>query len=127
MKTKRTLFQGVMLGAAALAMGILDDTKAYAQPGTELWVRHYSDATPSTSDALSVAVDADGNVIVAGNIFGRTRDVNWLILKYSNAGVPLWTNYYNGPGNDDDAAIAVARRGAAGLSRPAHNWSGHRR
>jgi len=107
-KAIRKLFRTWFLCAAALAMGILDDTKAYAQPGTELWVRRYSDAAPSTSHARSVVVDADGNVIVAGNIFGRTRDADWLILKYSNAGVPLWTNYYDGPGDAADEVNAVA-------------------
>jgi hypothetical protein len=29
-------------------------------------------------------------------------------IKYSSAGVPLWTNRYNGPGNSTDAAAAVA-------------------
>ena len=29
-------------------------------------------------------------------------------IKYSGAGVPVWTNRYNGPGNGHDIAYAVA-------------------
>src|SRR5207249_4336255 len=29
-------------------------------------------------------------------------------IKYSSAGVPLWTNRYSGPGRFDDGAYAVA-------------------
>ena len=30
------------------------------------------------------------------------------MIKYSSAGLPLWTNRYNGPGNSYDGATAVA-------------------
>jgi len=33
---------------------------------------------------------------------------DYATIKYSSAGVPLWTNIYNGPGNSVDIAQAVA-------------------
>jgi hypothetical protein len=30
------------------------------------------------------------------------------MIKYSSAGLPLWTNRYNGPGNTDDYATTMA-------------------
>ena len=38
--------------------------------------------------------------------FGTNHD--YLTIKYSNTGVALWTNRYNGPGNGADGAHAVA-------------------
>ena len=31
-----------------------------------------------------------------------------MLRLYSSVGVPLWTNSYNGPGDDEDAATAIA-------------------
>jgi hypothetical protein len=31
-----------------------------------------------------------------------------LTIKYSSAGVPLWTNRYNGPGNGNETAVGLA-------------------
>ena len=46
-----------------------------------------------------------GNVIVTGDSYRDfvTRDI--AIIAYSNAGVPLWTNRYNGPANGDDVPL----------------------
>src|SRR6185369_8985261 len=101
-------FQRWALCATALALGILDDTTLHAQPGSLLWLQRYSDETHSKSDARSIAIDADGNVIVAGVIYSASAYSDWLVVKYSNAGLLLWTNRYNGPGDANDQANAVA-------------------
>ena len=46
-----------------------------------------------------------GNVIVTGDSYRDfvTRDI--ATIAYSNAGVPLWTNRYNGPANGDDVPL----------------------
>ena len=45
------------------------------------------------------------NVIVTGDSYRDfvTRDI--ATIAYSNAGVPLWTNRYNGPANGDDVPL----------------------
>ena len=60
----------------------------------------------------AVAVDGNGNVIVTGYSTGIGSDFDYATIKYSSAGVPLWTNRYNGPGNGDDYAFAVAVDGS---------------
>src|SRR5689334_18864521 len=71
----------------------------YSGSGTALWTNRYNGPANSTDSLLSVIVDGAGNVIVTGSsesgaAFG-TED--YLTIKYSVTGVPLWTNRYNGP------------------------------
>jgi hypothetical protein len=49
-----------------------------------------------------LVLDGDGNVIVTGG------NEDYATLKYSNAGVPLWTNCYLRPGNYGSIAKDVA-------------------
>ena len=93
-----------LLCAAALAIGILGDTQAQAQPAVEAWVRSYSGQAESDDQAQKVVLDSSGNVIVAGSSDAGVNGSDWLIIKYSSAGVPLWTNRYNGPDNGVDGA-----------------------
>src|SRR6185436_7320542 len=68
-----------------------------AQNDKQVWVQRFGSATPS-----AVAVDSSGNIIVTG---GGT---DYATIKYSPFGVPLWTNYYDGPTHFGDRATAVA-------------------
>jgi hypothetical protein len=81
--------------------------------------RHGSESEAGTEDyANNVVTDAAGNVIVAGPTGNQTGGgSDMLIIKYSGAGVPLWTNRYNGPGNGDDwpqtkSSLAIGSDGA---------------
>ena len=83
---------------------------ALGQSAAEAWARRYSSPETNSHDsALAIAVDSDGNAIVAGSTdVGATGMPDMLIIKYSGAGEALWTNRYNGPGNSTDIATAVA-------------------
>jgi hypothetical protein len=50
-----------------------------------------------------VAVDGSGNVFVTGQSAGSGSGDDYATIKYSGAGVPLWTNRYNGPANGNDS------------------------
>jgi hypothetical protein len=58
-------------------------------------------------------VDFAGNVIVAGQTDEGLTGKDILVIKYSGAGIPLWTHRYDGPANGDDqpSAVAVDRSG----------------
>jgi uncharacterized delta-60 repeat protein len=83
-------------------------TLKYSSAGLPLWTNRYAGPTNSDDYANAVAVDATGNVFVAGSTPGANDYFDYLTLAYSSAGAPLWTNLYNGPGNGSDGAQAVA-------------------
>ena len=87
-------------------------TIAYSGIGTLLWEKHYG-LLPYAGNTL--ALDQSGNVFVTGLTRGTgSGDPNYayLILAYSSAGVPLWTNSYSGPQSQAAPAdIAVDRSG----------------
>src|SRR5262249_32778838 len=60
---------------------------------------------------LAVATDASGGVLVTGYSTGNGTGKDYATIKYSSAGIPLWTNYFNGSGNGDDSGYAMATDG----------------
>jgi hypothetical protein len=87
-----------------------------------LWTNHYNG--PETrfgyNDAgRAVAVDSSGNVIVTGLSYATVpiNTFDYATVAYSSAGLPLWTNRYNGPANGDDVpttkrCLALGPRGS---------------
>jgi hypothetical protein len=81
-------------------------TVAYSTTGVPLWTNRYHG--PGSSDAFVKAIAVGGgNVFVTGNSPGIGTGSDYATIAYSNAGIPLWTNRYNGLGNGADFANAV--------------------
>jgi hypothetical protein len=80
--------------------------RAHGQPLTQAWLQRYG-APGTSSAAVAMTLDANGNVFVTGSSTEGTN-VHYLTLGYSNVGVPLWTNYYGGPGDLSAAPNAIA-------------------
>jgi uncharacterized delta-60 repeat protein len=83
-------------------------TVKYSSVGVPLWTNRYNGPGNSLDRARAVALDGSNNVIVTGDSTGSAGTTDYATVKYSSAGVPLWTNRYNGPGNSSDQAVAVA-------------------
>src|ERR1017187_6196710 len=83
-------------------------TIQYSSAGVPLWTNRYDGPGNGYDFAYAVAVDGSNNVIVTGYSDGGGYNYDYATIKYSSAGVPLWTNRYNGPGNTNDYAYAVA-------------------
>jgi hypothetical protein len=96
------------LASLALLVFIVLPAVAHAQGGVPLWTNRYNFGPNASSDATAIAVDGNGNVFVTGGSYNADTNSDYATIKYSNAGVPLWTNRYDGPGNGYDRAYAIA-------------------
>ena len=83
-------------------------TVKYDPDGNELWVQRYNGPVNSNDYAYALAVDASGNVYVTGYSYGFGMQNDYATVKYDNDGNELWVRRYNGTGNDDDYAKAIA-------------------
>ncbi len=83
-------------------------TIKYNSSGDELWVQRYS-AGPFDDEASSIAVDPSGNVYVTGRTKASFSSTYiYTTLKYSPDGDQVWIASYDGPGNGNDWAKAIA-------------------
>ena len=85
---------------------------ARAETAVQAWALRYNGPGNADDKAFAVALDNSNNVIVTGGSAGSGGDSDYATIKYSSVGLPLWTNRYNGPGNDLDVATAVAVDGS---------------
>jgi hypothetical protein len=83
-------------------------TIKYSAAGVPLWTNRFNEAAYGNNTPHGLAVDPDGNVVVAAACTSSNGFYDYVTIKYSNSGLPLWTNLYNGPGNSDDTLAGMA-------------------
>jgi uncharacterized delta-60 repeat protein len=83
-------------------------TVKYDSSGQQQWVARYDGPAHSLDTAMAIAVDGSGNVYVTGYSPGSGMGVDYATVKYNSAGQEEWVMRYNGPGNSDDVARAIA-------------------
>jgi hypothetical protein len=73
------------------------------------WVRIFEDTvgTSRPSVAASFALDAKGNIYVAGTYYNSDNSLDYMTIKYSPSGTIQWINKYNSLTNLDDSATRV--------------------
>ena len=83
-------------------------TIKYDSDGNQKWVRRYSSSGYYDDGAMDIALDTNGNVIVTGFTTTKGSAFDFLTIKYSPGGSPIFTKGYNGPGDGGDTARGVA-------------------
>ena len=86
-------------------------TISYDQNGQVVWTAIYDNLLYSQDDqGNDIAVDASGNVIVAGQTDtdpSETSNDDYVILSYSSIGAQNWSSFYDGSGASKDRALKV--------------------
>lgn len=99
-------------------------TVKYSSAGVLLWAKLYNGPGNRDDEANSIAVDSSGNVFVTGFASVAGGSADYATLKYSNAGVALWTNRFNGLGNSDDISVGLVVDRSGNLVVTGRSYSG---
>lgn len=83
-------------------------TIAYTTSGVPLWTNRFGGSGNGDDYPSGLAVDAAGNVFVAGYCTNLDTGYDFATVAYSCSGTPLWTNVFGAPGNSYDQTTAVA-------------------
>src|SRR6266545_989623 len=81
----------------------------------EVWVARYKGVVGGWDGAYAIAVDGSGNVYVTGKSVRTSGDYDYATIKYNASGAQQWVTRYNGPGDSDDGAYAVAVDGSGNV------------
>jgi len=88
-------------------------TIKYDINGLQQWIQRY-DNVKLIDEATGIGLDSAGNVYVTGRSEGNGTGLDYLTIKYDNAGKLIWRARYNNKdvnGADEAAAIAVDSAG----------------
>lgn len=81
-------------------------TIAYKSNGDQKWLGRYDGPGEDNDEARAIAVDDSGMVWVTGKSYDSGYD--YATIKYGPDGSQRWVKRYDGPGNGNDDACAIA-------------------
>lgn len=90
-------------------------TIKYNSAGDQLWIQRYNGFSNGDDRAHSMALDADNNIYVTGYTSSYLYVIDYTTVKYNSSGAIQWVKSYNGPGDGEDAATAIALDSAGGV------------
>ena len=101
-------------------------TIKYNSGGIQQWVVRYNGPGNGNDLVFAMAVDSVGNVYVTGESYDSDSFLDYMTIKYDANGRRLWTAKYNGPGNYNDSAKAIALDASGNVYVTGYSYSGAR-
>jgi uncharacterized delta-60 repeat protein len=83
-------------------------TIKYDEYSNTQWVKRYNGPGNGEDQATAIAIDYNGNVYVTGWSTGNGTGTDFTTIKYDKDGNTKWVKRYNGTGNMNDQAGAIA-------------------
>ncbi|MDQ3022607.1 MAG: SBBP repeat-containing protein [Bacteroidota bacterium] len=74
----------------------------------EEWAVRFSQISNSNDGATDISLDKSGNIYVTGASLSQGNQSDYATIKYNFDGIQQWVKTYNGPGNREDIANAIA-------------------
>jgi uncharacterized delta-60 repeat protein len=99
-------------------------TIKYNSNGVRQWVARYNGPGNGNDLVFAMAVDDIGNVYVTGESYGDGSGLDYTTIKYDGNGRRRWVATYNGPGNYNDSAKAIALDAFGNVYVTGYSYSG---
>jgi uncharacterized delta-60 repeat protein len=97
-------------------------TIKYDANGTQKWAARYNAPGNSEDHARAIAVDNADNVYITGESYGSGTISDYATIKYDSNGTQKWAARYNGPGNNEDNAQAIAVDNTSNVYVTGSSW-----
>lgn len=83
-------------------------TLKYSEDGNAAWAARYNGAADGEDLAEAIAMDAAGNIYVAGQSEDMASGDDYTVIKYNPSGQQEWVVRYDGPASGNDHATDIA-------------------
>src|SRR5690606_28555305 len=99
---------GFVVGSIYEPIGLADLwVRRYTASGTDIFTKTWDQAA-GNDRIRAVAVDADDNVVLAGEVYMPDGLANIWVRQLTDLGVDVWTQIHDSAGADNDIAHGVA-------------------
>jgi len=115
-------FGGIYVTGTTSGNGVFFATVKYNSTGDEQWISLYEAPNSLENYAVSMVVDAIGNIYVVGITISDGYQVDYATVKYNSSGFLKWEIFYDGPDHWEDQVKSVAVSGSGDVFVTGYSW-----